>query len=98
MTTLREKIEALANNWPIKSVAFRALDERDTALALAAARLAHDEHKPLFARAKELLTVARCPQKCTNGTTPYGDECQWCGERKELFAALAEAAKIGAGE
>lgn len=40
MTTLREKVEALANNWPIKSVAFRALDERDTALALAAACLA----------------------------------------------------------
>lgn len=40
-------------------------------------------------KARELLTHARCPQKCTNGTTPYGEQCQWCDERAQLFAAIA---------
>ena len=43
-----------------------------------------------IAAARELLTHARCPQKCTNGTTPYGEQCQWCDERDRLRAAMGD--------
>ncbi len=43
-----------------------------------------------IAAASELLTHARCPQKCTNGTTPYGEQCQWCDERDRLRAAMGD--------